>query len=72
MSVRNLLPLESAKILVLQVKVRIVREKALKANSSVLFAALKTFKFGLSYMNCWMCRFCFESNFEKKLLRKGT
>lgn len=39
---------------------------------SVLFATLKTFKVGLSYMNCWMCRFCFESNFEKKLLRKGT
>lgn len=30
MSVRNLLPPESAKILVLQVKVRIVREKALR------------------------------------------
>lgn len=29
MSVRNLLPPESAKILVLQVKVRIVREKVL-------------------------------------------
>lgn len=32
MSVRNLLPPESAKILVLQVKVRIVREKVLVLN----------------------------------------
>lgn len=39
---------------------------SLKANSSVLFATSKTFKVGLSYLNCWMCRFCFESNFEKR------
>lgn len=56
MSVRNLLPPESAKILVLQVKARIVREKVFVSRpTGILSAPLKAFRDGLHRMKCWIC-----------------
>lgn len=70
MSVGNFLTPESAKILVLQVKELSGRSQPQGQQHSVLLAALEVSEVGLSHLNCWMCSHCFESSFEKKLLRR--